>query len=356
MSVILHADPQRPAGGYGFLELPEGSIGSGTITVAVLDRYTERWLAPSTGDSDRVALGNANWQSERHEFGPYEILNHDGADWVRIGPEIINKIEEYAPVRLALGPQNFDIAWPDFLPPRAGAALLGGIQSTDRETAPEDLSDQLVGQMPEEEPEAEPFEEGVTIVAPRPAEPEESPKDAEKTRGFLVPGILLLVLMIALAAVWWFWLRDDINPVAEDPQAPITQPVAITTEPGDGCTLVELRALDGGFAAKEAAMRACGSKISPDVALSLIETAAATDDAGALLLFGSLYDGDTLDAQFEDLMGLTFADNNAQAAEYYARAKAAGAAAAGDRLVSICGKLERSGATLDKGAFDDYCK
>lgn len=355
MSVILHPDPQHPAGGYGFLELPEGSLGSGSVGVAVLDRYTERWLAPSTGDSERVAIGDANWQSDRHEFGPYEILNHDGADWVRIGPEIVNKIEEYAPVRLVLGTQEFDIAWPDFLPPRAGAALLGGIRSTDRETQPEDLSDRLVGQVAEEPPEEEAFEDDVTVVAP-PPRPEPEPEEP-KQRRLLLPLLLLLLLIPAGAAAWWFWLREDAAPVAREAAAPITQPVAITpAAEGDGCTLAELSALGGGFAAVEAAMRECGRKISPDVALRLVEAGAAADDAGALLLFGALYDGEVLDARIENLIGLSFEDSAAQAAEYYARARDAGAQAAADRLNAVCGRLEQSGATLDKGAFDDFCK
>jgi hypothetical protein len=355
MNVILHPDPQHPAGGYGFLELPEGSLGAGPVSVAVLDRYTERWLAPSTGDDHQVAIGDANWQSDRHEFGPYEILNHDGADWVRIGPEIVNKIEEYAPVRLVLGAQEYDIAWPDFLPPRAGAALLGGIRSTDRETQPEDLSDQLVGQAVDEPTEEEAIEDDVTIVAP-PPRPEPEPEEP-KQRRLLIPLLLLLLLIPAGAAAWWFWLRDDPVQVAKETAAPITQPVAITpTAGGEGCTLADLSALEGGFSVVEAAMRECGRKISPDVALSLIETAATGGDGDALLLFGTLYDGETLDARVENLIGLSFDDSAAQAAEYYARARDAGAGAAAEKLSEVCGRLEQSGATLDKGAFDDFCK
>ena len=122
MSLTVHPDPQEPAGGFAFLELPDGSLTEESVTVAVFDAYGERWLAANEEVGARVGIGNPHWQAERFAFGPYTVYHHEGADWVRIGPEIVNKIEEYAPLRIEVGGAGYDVSWPDDVPPRALAA------------------------------------------------------------------------------------------------------------------------------------------------------------------------------------------------------------------------------------------
>jgi hypothetical protein len=112
----------------------------------------------------------------------------------------------------------------------------------------------------------------------------------------------------------------------------------------------------GGFAATRDAIRACGDALSPDTVLTIVEDAASAGDKDALLLFGTLYDGATVDARIETVIGLSFTDNPALAAEYYARADEAGSTEAETRLRSVCAFLAGATDILAKGAFDDFCE
>ncbi len=339
MSLAIHPDPQQPAGGYAFLELPAGSLPEGSVTVAVFDAYGERWLAPVPGQGRRIEIGDAAWQPDRAAFGPYEVHRHDGADWVRIGPEIVNRLDEYMPLRIEVGGRSFDAAWPDDVPPRAGAAVLGGLRPVARKRD-EPAAAQPVGRRAEdpgdgraEDPERPP---------PEPKTP--VPETPETRKGSLIwPLAVLLSGLLALAA-WYVWPVSDPVPERLGDEAA-----------GDRCGLAALSAVPGGFGATAEAIRACGADVSPDIALSLVEDAAARGDGDALLLFGTLYDGTRLDPRIETLVGLTFDDDPAKAAEYYARAVQAGAAQAQTHLAEVCEILSGSTATLAKGAHDDFC-
>lgn len=342
MSLTVHPDPQEPAGGFAFLELPGGSLSGESAMVAVQEVFGGRWLMPSGDKARQIGAGNPNWQTTRHEFGPYTVHRHDNADWLRLGPEIVNRIEEYTPLRIAIGGMVFDVTWPDDVPPRAGAAVLGGIQAIGRVRTPEPARQPVPPPSavpPEPDPPEEPFQE-------LPVEPDVAPISvAHKRPAWLLPLLLVLVLLAALFAAWW--LIPDGAP---------HDPVRADTPETDRCKLTALSGLPGGFAATAQAIRDCGRDVSPDTALRLIEDAAGTGDPEALLLFGTLYDGDELDPRIETLVGLTFADDPAQAAGYYARAAAAGSGPAKDRLSAACARLAGAGATLDKGAHDDFCR
>lgn len=361
MSLKIHPDPREPTGGYAFLEIPGGSLSGERAGVAVLEVFGGRWLAPSEAEDARIGVGNPNWQSERFEFGPYEIRRHDDADWLRIGPEIVNKIEEYTPLRISVGPVTQDVTWPDDIPPRAGAAVLGGIRATARTAGGGDEAARLVGRMmagepDEEDPgEASPGAEAESVQAEAAADPA-----APAPTRLIVPAVIVAVL-IAAALAWYFLNSTDEPAGSEAAEAPAA---AAETVPAPGAAvdarcgltaLAALAALAGGFAETGAAIRACGSAVSPETALRLIEDGAAAKDAEALLLFGTLYDGDELDPRIENLIGLSFADDPARAAEYYARAVQAGSEAARARLAAVCARLSGASATLARGAFDDFC-
>jgi hypothetical protein len=344
MSLTIHPDPQEPAGGYAFLEWPGGTLGDGPVRVAVMEVYGERWLADSDGEpGGKVAIGEAHWQGERHEFGPYDVHRHDGADWVRIGPEIVNKIDEYTPLRIAIGGQVADVTWPDDVPPRAGAAVLGGLRATAR-TPQGDATGVFVGKPPSPEPEpavksppdpvevAEPIEAAETAVA----------QDHRTHRRKLMGLILLVLALLMVGVAVWGWVARD-------------EPVVAQVDLSDPCALAALEQLDG-FGATAKAIRTCGDVLSPDTVLKLVEDATAKDDAEALLLFGTLYDGGQNDRQIEQVIGLSFDHDATRAVEYYARAVAAGSQVAIDRLSATCTQLADSNETLAKGAFDDFCR
>ena len=323
MSLELHGDPQHRAGGYGFLELPEHSLPD-TVEIAVQDAYSERWLNPSP--EQRVTVGEANWQPERHAFGPYQVLRHEGADWIRIGPEIINKIEEYTAVRLDVNDQRYEVVWPDILTPLAGAAALGGLQVTPK-----------VMPVQDPEPKSSPPREQVEI----PVQSAVSEGQKPTSRGWI--WILLLLVLLGGAALAWNLFKGETAPV-----------VAQSDGSASACNFETLSALPD-FKARNSAMRSCGKEISPDVVLRVIEDASKAGNAEALLLFGTLYDEDELDPRIEVLIGLTFADDPARAVYYYAEARAAGSTEADARLAGACKRLTGSTQTLEKGAFDDFC-
>ena len=338
MSLTVHPDPQEPAGGFAFLELPEGALSDAQVTVAVFGVYSERWLASSDGAGGQVGIGDAHWQSERHEFGPYDVHRHDGADWVRIGPEIVNKIEEYTPVRISVGGVTQDVSWPDDVPPRTGAAVLGGIQATG---AKRDAgkSDNLVGKPAAPAPVSEPEVEEIAEPAPNP------PPEAKR-------GVLTLVLLgiaILLVVLLAYLLLPERGPQPD----PVSQ---IPPSAADPCTPAALDAVTGGFTATQKVIRACGDALSADTVLKLVEDASAAGDADALLVFGTLYDGAQQDARIEQVIGLTFDHDAAKAAEYYARAVKAGSEVAQARLAATCAQLAGSNMTLAKGAYDDFCQ
>ena len=338
MSLGVHPDPQEPAGGFAFLELPGGSLGEGPVPVAVFEVYSERWLGPAGETDDRVSIGAGNWQGERHDFGPYPVLRHDGADWVRIGPDIVNKIDEYTPLQISVGGQVADVNWPDDVPPRAGAAVLGGLQSTARPVLL-DTGNALVGKPAEADPKPEPVPEPPEIpediVPPDPVQPDPVQSFWRKV---LLPLLVVGFLIGAIVAAWALILRDE-----------------TPTEVADPCTRSALIALDG-FGAMQKAIRACGDALSPDTVLKIVEDGAQQNDPDALLLFGTLYDGAQEDGRIEKVIGLSFDHDAAKAAEYYARAVTAGSDAARTRLTASCAQLAGSDQTLAKGAYDDFCR
>ena len=83
---------------------------------------------------------------------------------------------------------------------------------------------------------------------------------------------------------------------------------------------------------------------------------AAANDPAALALFGALYDNGVTDAAIEDQIGLTFTDDPARAADYYARAIAAGSQDAPPRLQAVCRRLLLKTDTLSQSAREDHCQ
>lgn len=339
MSVIsISPDPAHPRGGFALLSVPGDRVTGETTEVAVFDNYSERYL------------GEAGWQPVKVMFGPYTVERDGGQARLVIGPEIVNQIEEYANVRLMVGAVEANVSWPDDIVPAPGAARIGGIMSAG--AAESAVKGTLAAQIPADEPESlapsEP-QDGDTEMEPQ---HREAASEAGSDRRGVVIG--LLVLLLAAAALAYWFLNMDGSPVAQ-PIEPVAAPAPVAENaPEDPCGLEILRELDG-FAAQTEALRACGGAASADTALGLVERAAAAGNAEALDLFGTVYDGGVTATVIEEEIGLTFGDVPATAAEYYARAVEAGSDEAREKLTALCGRMATMTDTLARAAVADYC-
>lgn len=336
MTLRVVPDPDETRGGYGYLVLEGGYFPDAPVSVQIFDSYSDRWLGASA-DAGPISVGEGNWQSESHAFGPYQGHRRDGELWVRIGPEIVNKVAEYTPLRITVAERSADIIWPDDVLPRIAPALEGEIRSA---SAPRPMAER---RRTEVAPDAEEHTERVEEPTP------ESVAKEEPRQSRLFIWIIALAL-VATAAAYFFLLDEDTpenSGIAYEPDNG-TAPVA-------PCSLAALDQAAGGFSAVEVALRSCGKKVSASDALRVLENGVRTEEPQALLLFGKTYDAQQRDDLIETTIGLTFDDDPAKAVEYYARAKDAGSPAAETLLIVTCQRLSKLTSTLAIGARDDYC-
>ena len=353
--LTIRPDPAHPRGGYAVIGLDAAKVPGAEVSLTLYNGFNEKYL------------GEDGWQSEKAFFGPYTVkVDADRAEFV-VGTEIVNQVEEYTPLVVAVGEAEFDISWPDDLMPGPPAATVGGVSS-----APPKLSGRdgpnLVGKAkdpaPVEDPVKDP-EPPVAVELPDPSENAGKDKTADPQNGSksggrsvgLVVGSAVLALLVA-GALWWFLGQGEPEPVAEEP-APEPVPVAETqASPADPCSTDGLAATvaDGGYTALLGQLQDCDGAVTADTALGYLEEGVDAGDPAALAALGRLYD-DTQDIDVvETRMGLTFADNPAQAAEYYSRAVAAGdGVGAAEALGAVCDRLTGETDTLSRGAVQDYC-
>jgi hypothetical protein len=361
MMLQIIPDEDERAGGYGFVVMPaEGLDPARPVTVEILETFGGRWLGRSTRDGTTTSIGDPNWQSLPHEFGPYEVRIQDGLARVRIGPEIINKLPEYTHCRVKVGTVSAELIWPDTLIPRAGASALGGIRTISR-PQPAELAP---------EPQARPPTSGPAPVTEE-AEPT-APVAGIGKRGLYLALSAVLVLL-AIAGGWVILSRDDQGeapelaaaPPAPAPEAPepepepelVTQAAADAAPPAaDACGRAALTEGTAGFAGVYERLARCAEQIPPDQVFDLLETARTANDGAALRLLGNLYDPAIEDPLLETAFGLAAPANLALAVEYYNQAKAQGDAVAAVALNAACVALAEDSSTIAKGAHDDFCR
>ncbi len=358
MGLTIEPDPAHADGGHARLVLTDAAdLAEGAqVLVSLLDPYSGRHLGAQGFQRDPVA------------FGPYLVGRDNGRAVVTLGPEIVNQVEEYAALRIALTDAGSgvarlaaDVRWPDSIVPAIGMARIGGLVAPGRAAA--EAGPRLVGHAPDAAPATA---QDDTPPRPDPAPPAPDPtlSPAPASR----PAWLLVLLGLAtvgavLAAVWALGLFDP-DPVADPPRpetAPDPAPVS-APEPGpapappDPCGAAALDALSGlTFADALSALTACGPAVPPDRALRLIEDAAVAGEAQALYLFGVIYDAETRDAGLETEIGVQLTDSAELAADYYARALAAGWAAAAVPLAAVCDRLAARRDTPAQAALRDHC-
>lgn len=339
--IDIRPDPSHPRGGFALLTLPQTSAPEDPVQVAVFNSYLQKWLGPAGWQPNRTAL-------------PARTAQQDGAALtLTLGPDIVNHLEEDTPLRIEAAGGAWDIYWPDTINAGPDLAVVGGIGGTG--TAPQPQQPTLAEAPPAgPEPDPEPVETAAEAGATGEAA-EDAAQDSPNSRRPLILAALLLAA--ALAAAAYFLMQpapqDDPEPEPAPAPAPEPQPQAVAPDP---CTEAGLAAIEGGFAALAGQLRSCGSAVTADAALGHLERAAAANDADALALFGAIYDGEVTDEAIETQIGLSFPDQPPRAAEYYARAAAAGSAEAETRLAAICTRLQNAPDTLSQSAHEDHCQ
>lgn len=341
--IDIRTDPKNPMGGVAILSVGAGQLPGTEVLVSVLDKFRGHYL------------GASGFQPHKFEFGPYPVEQAEGASFIRVGAEIVNQVEEYANLRLTVGPVEADVSWPDDIMPLPGAPKLGKVfVAPDPEAAPEAPKNTLnrdVPPTPAPEAEPEPQPEPV-IPTPDPIpEPGPSPVETEKnSRGMPIVIWLAPLVLGALAAGGYYWFSQQQG--APAPVVAVEPPAEVTTDP---CGLADLQALFGqDVPAGLAQLNSCGSDITADTALLLIESGLRGGNAQAAALMGKLYDSVANDP-IETATGLSFGEDLKNAVRYYKTAAYGGDAEAHDLLTNACERLQGETNTLSQGAFTDYC-
>ncbi|RBO54818.1 hypothetical protein DSD19_01490 [Rhodovulum sp. BSW8] len=339
MALTVRPDPHRPSGGYAELSAASDALPETEATVSVFDAFSERFL------------GIDGWQSDRAEFGPYPVVQDGGRATLVIGPEIVNRIEEYAALKIRVNRVEADISWPDDVVPMPGAARIGGLAVA--RAAPARGAGALTGKAPgagTPTPGTPETPGTATETATETATGTAAPK--ARSRLPLIAGLSVLALLIAGGALAWFLMQPPAPIVTETRKtAPAPPP------PPDPCDAEALAGLAGlPFAEGRALMTSCGARVTPQQALAALEAGADAGDAGALLLFGEIYDEGANDDPVETEIGLSLTPSGSKAADYYARARAAGSAEAGARLDRLCPELRAASDTLSRSAAEEYCR
>lgn len=168
MSLEIRPDPDYPYGGHALLLLDYADVPGSEATISVFDNYSERYLAPG------------GWQSAPVTFGPFPVIRDIGGARIAIGPEIVNRIEENAPLRIGIGSRDFEVDWPIDVHPEAAESKPGNLTGKDAAKAEEDASK--------------------GAEAPKPVvDPVETRKETRRKPVALIAGGLALLVAAAVA-------------------------------------------------------------------------------------------------------------------------------------------------------------
>ena len=352
IDVDIEPDPSRPLGGYARVLLPAGALARGEVSLTIYEMFKERYL------------GQDGWQPTKAAFGPYPVETTPTGQRFVIGPEIVNHLSEFAPVRLGFGDAEVEVTWPDTVAVAPNAPPIGSVigptpkpevlegpyggddDARDDDTGEGGFDD--AGGSGGPEPGTE---DGLGADEPGPG----SGGAGGTTTGGLSRGVLLLVggLVLALAAGgYYYWSTLAPVPVV-DPEPEPDGELVVEPEPApDPCAAETLRGSEEGFSTRLETLRGCAGSASPETALDILEAGVAEGDAEALLLFGHIYNPGVTDEDIEGAVGLSFGDNLAVAIDYYSRAGDAGSESAVEALSQACDSLR----AVDPAAAEDLCE
>lgn len=299
---MIVPDPQHPQGGWCVMHLNDQHGAS--VTVAIRDLSTEQWLSAD------------GWQPTQNTLGDFDVS--PSGDML-FGPAIVDRIEPYAALEIIIDGKKIRTTWPDTIATSPAGLQVGGLQVTRRreKSTLEGTNAKLVVA-----PSPEPVKEF-------PAAPETELQEtgrAPHRLPFVASGLL------GLAAIATYFTYFFLFPTP-DPAAPNT----FSEEEASDCSpegFVARARL--GYAEQMGVALQCGTSTAPNDLLRILEAGVNADHPDALLRMARMYD-----PAITDNGGLSlFNRDPAIAAEYYARAAAAGSTEAVSALSDACALLD----------------
>jgi hypothetical protein len=215
MSLEVVRDPSRRMGGSALIRLATATEGASRVTLR--------------RDDGALCLGPNGWSGAEHAFGPYPIERDGRGAFLRVGPEIVDRVEAYLPVEIALPELGLReaFAWPDEILPTPGAFVGGGVMLA-AAPAVTDRSDLSGLRDAAPTPTAAPAPASVvgeavglagrtaddgTAYGDDAAEPEPRPRS-------LLPWLAVALLLAAGAVGWWAWSTSLFAPTPVEEAAP----------------------------------------------------------------------------------------------------------------------------------------
>lgn len=359
MSLTVARDPSKRLGGWALVRLPAGASGSARVVVS--------------RDGGTLFLGPHGWQGGEHAFGPYPIETDSRGALLRVGPEIVNQMEAYVAVEIAV-PEcaaSAALSWPDEILPapdtlEGDSVRVAAEPGEPAKPPPAGLSGRFGDRSANGSPigppahgPSDPSLEQISSPGPRPAPPQPAPAlepaarpattnegdEAEPARKrsplrWIVP--LLVLLLAAGAGTFWWWSQQPGEPVPDEPvagePAPAPEPAPPPPEPeAEACTRDDLvpvlRSQEATPDRLWSLVELCRSAGDRDLEVRVLERLVALEDAEALRQFAQWYD------PREDADDSPFGTEVENAVLYYARARAAGSAKAAADLEGLCTML-----------------
>lgn len=283
MRATLTANPTHGPG-YGLIEV--SGVGHMSDPVFVIYR------------SDGKSLSGGGWQESESTLRPETWENEDGNLRMAVGPAIVNEMDNLESYRISLP----GIGLCPLLVQNLVYSHMGGGQGIGSYAPLPDSSPIQPQASPEPgpEPEPEPSPDPGPVEAP-PTQVEEPwqslPESRAKKQGktALLVG-LLVVLLLAAGALWWFVLR---TPHAPPLPTPLPQPAENTSQntPSGRSPLALAREQLRGEARPEVSLalakplrKTDATPEESDAAFLLLEDAAQKGNAEAMLLVAQFYD------------------------------------------------------------------
>lgn len=295
----------------------EGQHGP-TVTVAIRNLSSEEWLSAD------------GWQPAQTTLGGFDVSTSGD---ILLGPAIVDQIEPYAALEVTVDGKKTRLTWPDTIAASPAGLQSGGLQVTrPREKSPLEGTSAKPVVAPSPEP-----------VMEFPAAPEAEPKEtsgAPRRLPFFVLGLLGLATIVAFLAYLFYVPTPD--PAAPD---------MVAEEAATDCSPVGFAARAAlGYTEQMAVAVECSASTAPDDLLRILEAGVREDQPDALLRMAQLYD-----PTVAEYGGLSLSSRDpAIAAEYYARAAAAGSTDTGSALSEVCALLDVEN-LLHEAVRAQYC-